>query len=301
MKKLLLLLALFSFYVAHAQKTNRVKLLEDIKTLSSDQFEGRKTGTTGNKKAVDYIVSRFREIGLSSFKNDYKHAFTFKNRKNEDINATNLIAWIKGESDNIIVISAHYDHIGIDNNQIFNGADDNASGVAVILSMATYFKVHRPQNTLLFIAFDAEEMGLEGASAFIADPVLAKEKIKLNVNLDMVSHNDKSELFAAGTYSTPLIKEIIKNADKNTGINIKFGHDLPGTGVDDWTMQSDQSPFAKEKIPFLYFGVEDHPDYHKPSDTFAHINQDFFYAASNAILQSTILLDKNLTRINSIN
>lgn len=301
MKKLLIVLALFSFSVVHAQKTDRVKVLNDLKTLSSDEYEGRKTGTSGNKEAADYIITRFQEIGLNSYNNDYKHPFIFKNRKNEEINGTNLIAWVKGESDDVIVISAHYDHVGINNGQIFNGADDNASGVAVILSIASYFKIHKPKNTLIFIAFDAEEMGLKGAFAFMHDPVVAKEKIKLNINLDMVSHNDKFELYAAGIYKSPSIKEIILGADQDTGIKIKFGHDIPGSGADDWTMQSDHGAFAKANIPFLYFGVEDHADYHKSTDIFAHINQDFFYSASNVILQSTILLDNNLARINSIN
>lgn len=131
------------------------------------------------------------------------------------------------------------------NNQIYNGADDNASGVAVILSIARYFKKNKPKSTLIFIAFDAEEMSLKGAYAFLCAPVLEKEKIKLNINLDMVSHNDKSELYASGTYKNPGITEIIKNADKNTGINIKFGHDIPGSGVDDWTMQSDHRAFVR--------------------------------------------------------
>jgi len=105
-------------------------------------------------------------------------------------------------------------------------------------------------------------------------------------------------LYADGTIKTPILKDIIQHADKNNGITIRFGHDEPGSGKDDWTMQSDHGPFAKENIPFVYFGVEDHDDYHKPSDDFANINQDFFHSASIAILKSVISLDKNLARIN---
>jgi Zn-dependent M28 family amino/carboxypeptidase len=141
-------------------------------------------------------------------------------------------------------------------------------------------------------------MGLQGAYSFLNNPPLSKELIKLNINLDMVSHNDKSELYAAGTFKTPAIKDIIQHADHQTGISIKFGHDQPDMGKDDWTMQSDHGPFAKENIPFLYFGVEDHVDYHKPSDDFENINPNFFYSASTAILKSIISLDKNLDRIN---
>jgi len=297
MKKLLITIALLSGFLANAQDVDRSKLLRDIETLSSDKYAGRKTGTDGNNAAAEYISERFKETGLRSFQDKFRHPFSFKNRKSEPINGTNLIGFVKGKTDDVIVISAHYDHVGVNNSQIYNGADDNASGVSVLLGIAEYFKDHKPRNTLLFIAFDAEEMGLQGAYAFIKEPLPSRNSIILNVNMDMVSHNDKSELYASGTYKTTVLKEIIKGADENTGINILFGHDIPGSGKDDWTMQSDQGPFAKENIPFIYFGVEDHDDYHKPTDIFANINQDFFHSASIAILRSIIKLDKDLNKI----
>ncbi len=297
MKKLILTIALISVFCANAQDIDRSSLLKDIETLSSDLFAGRKTGTEGNKAAAEYISARFIEAGLKSFQDKYRHPFSFKNRKSELINGTNLIGFVKGKTDNVIVISAHYDHLGVTNSMIYNGADDNASGVSVLIGIAEYFKVHKPHNTLLFIAFDAEEMGLQGAYAFLKEPVISKKSIIMNVNMDMVSHNDKSELYAVGTYKTPILKEIIEDADDNTGINILFGHDIPDSGKDDWTMQSDQGPFAKENIPFIYFGVEDHDDYHKPTDKFASINQHFFHSASIAILRSIIKIDKELIKI----
>ena len=297
MKKLILTIALISVFCANAQDIDRSSLLKDIETLSSDLFAGRKTGTEGNKAAAEYISARFIEAGLKSFQDKYRHPFSFKNRKSELINGTNLIGFVKGKTDNVIVISAHYDHLGVTNSMIYNGADDNASGVSVLIGIAEYFKVHKPHNTLLFIAFDAEEMGLQGAYAFLKEPVISKKSIIMNVNMDMVSHNNKSELYAVGTYKTPILKEIIEDADDNTGINILFGHDIPDSGKDDWTMQSDQGPFAKENIPFIYFGVEDHDDYHKPTDKFASINQHFFHSASIAILRSIIKIDKELIKI----
>jgi len=298
MKKLTFVLLILSNYSIYAQKIDRNTLINDVQTLSSDSFEGRKTGSAGNFKAADYITNRFEKIGLKSYNENYKHPFIFRNRRNEQIKGINLIGYIKGKSERVIIISAHYDHVGINNSEIFNGADDNASGVAAILAIAKYFIENKTNNTLLFIAFDAEEMGLQGAYSFLNNPPLTKELIKLNINLDMVSHNDKSELYAAGTFKTPAIKDIIQHADHHTGISIKFGHDQPDMGKDDWTMQSDHGPFAKENIPFLYFGVEDHVDYHKPSDDFENINPNFFYSASTAILKSIINLDKNLDRIN---
>jgi Zn-dependent M28 family amino/carboxypeptidase len=303
MKKLVLTIALLSVFYANAQNIDRSKLLRDIETLSADLFAGRKTGTEGNKAAADYISARFTEAGLKSFQDKYRHPFSFKNRKSELIHGTNLIGFVKGKYDDVIVISAHYDHVGVNNSQIYNGADDNASGVSALLGIAEYFKVHKPRNTLLFIAFDAEEMGLQGAYAFLKEPIISRKSIIMNVNMDMISHNNKSEIYAVGTYKTPILKEIIEDADDNSGINILFGHDIPNSGKDDWTMQSDQGPFAKENIPFIYFGVEDHEDYHKPSDKFATINQNFFHSASTAILRSIIKLDKDLNKIktNTVN
>ncbi|SKB35699.1 M20/M25/M40 family metallo-hydrolase [Daejeonella lutea] len=294
MKKIIFLSLFLTAAAGQSQTINRVKLMGDIQTLSSEKYEGRKTGTPGNKLAADYIIKRLNDIGLSSYEKNYTHPFTFKTRQNEERQGNNLIGFVKGKSDKVIVISAHYDHVGVNGNDIYYGADDNASGVGALLAFAEYFQKNEPQHTLLFIAFDAEESGLRGASAFVKEPAVSKDKIILNINMDMIAHNDKGELYASGTYKNPYLKSIIEGEDKNTGIKILFGHDLPNTGSEDWTMQSDQGPFAKENIPFIYFGVEDHKDYHKPTDTFANINQDFYYGASTAILKSIIKVDKKL-------
>ncbi len=293
MKKVILFILLAVSTTAFSQIIDRSKLLSDIKTISSEKFEGRKTGTTGNKLAADFISKRFSEIGLSSYLDSFKHPFIFKNRADEAKKGTNLIGYIKGNSDKVIVISGHYDHLGSNGSQIYFGADDNASGVSAMLAFAEYFRKHTPQHTLLFIAFDAEESGLRGAASFVKSPTVNKEQIVLNINMDMIAHNDKGELYASGTYKNQALKIIIQGEDKNTGIKILFGHDLPDSGKEDWTMQSDQGPFAKENIPFIYFGVEDHKDYHKPTDTFENINKDFYYGATTAILKSIIKLDRN--------
>lgn len=292
--KPLLLFVLFTLSITVSAQ-DKTKLLSDIKILSSAEFEGRKTGTPGNQKAAEFIVTRFKEIGLSSYASDFRHPFTFNNRQGEAKDGVNLIGYIKGKTARAIVISAHYDHLGTSNGQLYYGADDNASGVAALLALAEYFKKNPPENTLLFIAFDAEESGLRGASAFVKEPAIPKAQIALNVNMDMIAHNDKGELYASGTYKHPFIKQIIQGADQNSGIKLLFGHDLPNTGIEDWTMQSDQGPFAKENIPFVYFGVEDHKDYHKPTDTFENINPEFYYGAAKVILESLKRLDKSFT------
>lgn len=270
------------------------QLLKDIKTLSSDSYEGRKTGTKGGEMARNYIAKRFKEIGIKSFPlmNSYQQTFTFAGIDNPKVTGHNLIGYIPGTSEKIIVISAHFDHLGIINGRIFNGADDNASGIAGMLKIAAHFSKNRPEYTIIFAAFDAEEFGRKGSYYFIDHLPFDIKRIKLNINLDMISHNDKGEIYASGTYKHPELKTYIVTTIPD--IKILFGHDNPKLGIDDWTDQSDQSAFNSKNIPFIYFGVEDHKDYHRESDKFENINQPFFINAANAILEITEKLDYNM-------
>ncbi|TKC06259.1 M28 family peptidase [Pedobacter frigoris] len=268
------------------------QLLKDVEILSSDAYNGRKTGTKGAEMARAYIINRFKEIGLKTFSGEvqgYEQTFDFKSAR-ETIKGKNLIGYIQGKSDSIIVISAHYDHIGIIKGEIYNGADDNASGVAALLKFSTYFAKNQPNHTLVFAAFDAEEMGLQGAKAFVATPPVPLGKIKLNINMDMISHNDKGELYACGTFKHPGLKKYIITTNPN--IKVLLGHDDPKQGHDDWTNQSDQGAFNAKNIPFIYFGVEDHKDYHKATDEYKNINKTFFTDAAESILEIINNIDK---------
>lgn len=273
-----------------ATKTE-TQILKDVEILSSDAYEGRKTGTKGNEMSKAYIINRFKEFGLKYYPNhtNYIQNFDVEGKKST-ISGKNIIGYIAGKSDNVIVISAHYDHIGIINGEVYNGADDNASGVAALLKYAAYFSTHKPNNTLIFAAFDAEEMGLQGAKAFVSNPPINLNQIKLNLNMDMISHNDKGELYACGTFKYPELKKYCTITNPN--IKVLFGHDDPKLGHDDWTNQSDQGAFNAKNIPFLYFGVEDHKDYHKATDEYKNINQTFFVDAANAILEIINNIDK---------
>ncbi len=194
----------------------------------------------------------------------------------------------------MFVVSAHYDHLGVRDGVVYPGADDNASGVAVILEVAAYCQKNPFRRSIVFAAFDAEEGGLNGARVFVAKPPVPKERIALNVNLDMVSRSDKREIFVAGTYHTPSLKPPLEAVAKRAPITVLFGHDRPKAmagGVDDWTNQSDHGPFHAAKIPFVYFGVEDHADYHKPTDTADKINRGFFVDVAETILDAILQLD----------
>lgn len=269
-----------------------LQLLKDVETLSSDRYEGRKTGTRGAEMARTYIGERFKEIGLKPVPSlsEYEQVFTFKDKSGNPVTGKNMLAYLPGKTEEIMVISAHYDHVGIIKGQIYNGADDNASGVAALLKFAEYYKHHKPNYTLVFAAFDAEEMGLRGSKAFVDQPPVPLEKVRLNLNMDMISHNDKGELYACGTFKYPELKKYF--IISNPTIKVLLGHDDPKAGHDDWTDQSDQGSFNAKGIPFLYFGVEDHKDYHQASDKYQNINKKFFTDAAASILEILNNIDK---------
>jgi len=268
------------------------QLLKDVEILSSDAYEGRETGTKGAEMARSYIRERFKKLGLKSYPQhvNYAQEFSFKARNGTAINGTNLIGYIPGKSNNVIVVSAHYDHIGVIKGEVFNGADDNASGTAGLLKIAAYFAKNKPNNTLIFASFDAEEKGLQGAKAFVANPPVPVNTIAIDLNMDMISHSDKAELYVCGTFKYPDLKKYVVN--NNPNIKVLLGHDDPKLGHDDWTNQSDQGAFNAKNIPFLYFGVEDHKDYHKATDEYPTITKAFFNDAANAVLEVVKNIDQ---------
>ncbi len=278
---------------------NAKQLLRDIETLSADDMQGRGIGTEGGAKAREYVVTRFKETGLKSFGNSYLQPFDFTARNGGKVNGVNVIGYVAGKKnpEKYIVVTAHYDHLGIRNGEIYNGADDDASGTAALFALAEYFKKNRPSHSIIFAAFDGEESGLRGSRKFVADAPVKKESIALNVNMDMVARNDKNELYAAGTYHYPTLKPTLEKIAKNANVKLLLGHDRPELKSDDWTNQSDHFAFHQAKIPFVYFGVEDHKDYHKPTDDFANINREFYVRAVETILETVKTFDKDLPLI----
>ncbi len=283
------------------QPVDHERLLSDIQYLSSDQLEGRKTGEPGNKLAQDFIEKRFTELRLSSLNNGYRQVFDHTNNRTgeEFTDAVNLIGFIEGtlNSERFIVVTAHYDHLGIsEDGEIFNGADDNASGTAGLLAAAAYFSDQKPDHSILFIAFDAEEQGLGGARYFVQNPVVPLEQIALNINMDMISNNFEDELYAVGTAHYPFLKPIVEEVNVSAPIDVLFGYDTD-EWPQNWTMSSDHGAFHEAGIPFIYFGVEDHPHYHRPSDTFEHINSEFYIHAVETIIRVVQMMDNQLDLI----
>jgi len=252
--------------------------VETLKILSSDEYQGRKYGTEGYGKAITYILDYFQEFNLKQLDGSYTKKFSSV-ISGQTVESTNIVGYVEGteKPDVFLAIGAHFDHVGIHNGSIYNGADDNASGVGGLLTLAKYFSEHPPKHSILFMAFDAEEAGLQGSRDLVNQSVIPVQKIAFMLNMDMISRNTKKEIYASGTYHYPFLKDPTSEVAKDySPISVFFGHDRPGTGSNDWTHQSDHSAFHTAKIPYIYFGVEDHPHYHKPTDDYATINVKFY-------------------------
>jgi len=266
-------------------------LISHLAYLSSAAMEGRETATPGNQLAREYIVKIFDSLHVEKIGDTWLQPFPLGSNNQQ---GNNIIGVIKGTQygNNYLAITAHYDHLGTRNGQIYYGTDDNASGTASLLAMAQYFKQHPPKHSLLLVAFDAEEKGLLGSKYFVEHPPVPLSAISMNVNMDMVSRNDSNEIYATGIYHYPFLKKFVDSIQPFTTVHIRFGHDGEQTGSQDWTNQSDHFPFHQNHIPYLYFGVEDHPDYHRPGDTFDKVNKRFYFHVCTMITAVASLLDQ---------
>ena len=274
-----------------AQKIEKQVLIDDIRYLSSDKLEGRGTTKAGNKLAAKYIIDRFEKLGLSTQYPGYVQNFTLSQGAASLGKGENIIGFIPGSmSSDIIILMAHYDHLGKKDNEIFNGADDNASGTAALLNMAAYFTNNRPAYSILFVATDAEEMGLLGAKALLRDFPFPLKQLSLVVNMDMISRSNDNTLYAVGTRYYPQFKPYLNKAGNLSPIELVLGNDGEN-GQLDWTNSSDHGPFHEKGIPFIYFGVADHKDYHKPTDTFENIQEQFYWQACELILDFILEID----------
>ncbi|MBT8403744.1 MAG: M20/M25/M40 family metallo-hydrolase [Gemmatimonadetes bacterium] len=274
---------------AAAQSTER--LMADVGVLAADSMAGRAAGSEGARWARDYIVGRLDGLGLDV------HADTFAVTRGEtEVEAVNLRVAFPGSThpDRHIVVSAHYDHVGVRGGAIYNGADDNASGAAALLALAEALSDDGPEHAATLVFTDAEEGGLHGARHFVAEPPMPLERIVVNLNFDMVSRSDR-DLWVSGTYPWPELRPVFDAFEATGPVVLRAGHDTPeDRGADNWIMASDHAPFHQAGIPFLYFGVADHPDYHQPTDDTDAIDPVFFGAALTTLIGAFRTVDAQL-------
>src|SRR5690606_17995633 len=179
-------------------------MLEDARRLSANAMEGRRVGTPGNAAARRLLVDRFRAVGLEPFGGAFEHPFAVA----PDLTGVNIAGELPGRQTGLpwLVVSAHYDHLGIRAGRIFNGANDNASGAAALPAMADYFRRHPIRHPLLVVAFDAEERGMLGAYAFVEALRARGEAVAFNVNVDMVARDRSRTLWVAGVSRQPWLR-----------------------------------------------------------------------------------------------
>lgn len=255
------------------------RLMQRLGALAADSMEGRRAGTAGSARARAWIVAELTAMGAKPMGESFTVPITLRARAGSDTTGANIVARIPGKSSGgpVLVLSAHYDHLGVRNGEVFNGADDDASGCVALLTIAERLLREPPAHDVLLAFFDAEESGMVGSRAFINAPPVALERIAMNINLDMVARQDGKALWVSGTSHTPALKAIADVAAKNAAVTIRFGHDTkdlkPG---DDWTGSSDHAAFHGKGIPFLYLGVEDHADYHKSGDDADKVDPAFY-------------------------
>lgn len=282
--------------------------IEVLRVLSSDSMEGRRTGTPGIAAARAYLIKQLDELGVEKPLGKYESEFTFERAMadgaTKNYQGINLVASIPGTLPSgegkrpTLVLTAHYDHEGVRGGEIYNGADDNASGVGALFAVIEDFKNSPPPNDTLFVLFDAEELGLQGARVFVEEiDTLNGICAAFNINLDMVSRNEKNELYVAGTFHNPDLKPVMDEIAAKSPVKLLQGHDSPEDGAQDWTLQSDHGPFHRAGIPFAYFGVEDHPHYHRPSDDFETVPLDFYRRSIDTISMASRLINQRLDTV----
>ena len=283
--------------------------IELFEALSADALQGRKVGTAGNAEAREMIIARFEALGVQPDGPSFEHPFIYGGFVDDETGETtapsksgiNIVGYLPGteRNDFSMIVTAHYDHVGVIDDEIYNGADDNASGVVGLLAVAEYFSNNPPKHDVAFVAFDAEEDRLGGSIAFVADPPVPLETVALNLNLDMISRGDTGVLWASGTHHWPDMVSIVDDVAADAPVEIKRGYDS-GDGRDDWTLLSDHGPFFRAGVPHLYLGVEDHVDYHKPGDDFEKVDQDWFLRSVDSVVMMARAMDQQLTEIHEM-
>ena len=240
------------------------------------------------RESANYLRDHFRRLKLRPLFGE-SYFQSLPGRKDEKKQARtigqNVGAVLPGrKSDEIVILSAHYDHLGVRKNRVYPGADDNASGVALMLEIARHLANRKtpPERTIAFIGFDLEERLLWGSRWFAANPPWPLEQVKLFITADMVSRSlgnlPLPTVFCLGSEHAPQLRTVLDRVGAPKGLEVaRLGVDLIGT-------RSDYGPFRDRKVPFLFFSTGEHPDYHSTRDTPERVDYPKLARVSNLVL-----------------
>ena len=287
---------LITSFTVYSQSEDIYQIKYDIEYLASDDLEGRFPGTNGEDLAADFIADKFNEYGLSKIGDSYFQNFSFtlpssphedvkfNQENNNKIEAKNVVGLIDNKKETTIIIGAHYDHIGYGGqysldrgiNEIHNGADDNASGTAMLLNLVKKLSKRNNSNSnYLFIGFSAEELGLLGSKYFVNSKLYDEGTYNMMINLDMVGRlNEKKELSVFGAGTSSIFRQVLNSLNGSFNLNI----------INDGTGPSDHTSFYNKDLPVLFFHTGSHENYHRPSDDVELINYEGIHEISNYIV-----------------
>lgn len=280
-----------------AQYINSISTV-DLKTnltiIAADDMEGRETGSEGQKKAGRYLIEQYQKNGIpfpkgaTSYYQPIPAAFLNAKYKENLPDSENIWAFIEGSEkpDEIVVVSAHYDHVGVKNGEIHNGADDDGSGTVALVEIAKAFEKakkegHGPKRSILILHVTGEEHGLHGSRFYSENPLFPLANTVADVNIDMIGRhdefhpNDSNYIYLIGSdYLSTDLYNICEETNKtNTQLALDYKYN-DRKDPNRFYYRSDHYNFAKNGVPsvFLFSGI--HEDYHKPGDDVDKIEFD---------------------------
>ena len=263
--------------------------LDDLKknlyVIASDEMEGRDTGSPGQKKAGEYMVKFYKDLGISypkalgSYYQKVPASYMQQRGGRNLPDSENILAFIEGSEkpEEIVVVSAHYDHVGTKNGVVYNGADDDGSGTVAVMEIAKAFYSAKkagngPKRSVLFLHVTGEEHGLFGSEYYTDNPVFPLANTVVDLNIDMIGRDDpenrgKNYVYVIGSEMlSSQLKVINETANKKTNnLELNYRYDDPND-PDRLYYRSDHYNFAKNNIPVAFFFDGIHEDYHKPTD-----------------------------------
>lgn len=269
-----------------AESITQEDLKRNLYVIASDEMEGRETGSEGQKKAGRYMIGQYQKMGVSypaplkSFYQTVPASFMqTKTRGGNLPESENILAYIEGSEkpEELIVISAHYDHVGVQNGQVYNGADDDGSGTVAVMEIAEAFQKakksgHGPKRSVLFLHVTGEEHGLIGSDYYAKNPVFPLANTVANLNIDMIGRCDpdncgKDYVYVIGSemLSTDLKKINEAANNKTVKLELNYKYDDPNDKMRLY-YRSDHYNFAKNNVPVAFYFDGIHADYHKPTD-----------------------------------
>jgi hypothetical protein len=263
------------------------RLRHVVEVLASPEFGGR--SGAGGEKTVSYLIEQFRGLKLVPLFDD-RYVQPIAGNEPGTIQGRNVGALLRGSDarlrDEWVIVAAHFDHLGVRRGVLYPGADDNASGVAMMLEVARSIVQGAvpPKRSMMFIGFDLEEIGLYGSRYFVAHSPVPLEKVALFITADMIGRSlagvCESHVFVMGTENAPGLRPWIDDAARGRPLTVGL------LGADILVLnRSDYGPFRTRGIPFLFFTTGENPRYHKPDDTAETVNYAKLTSISRLIYQ----------------